>query len=153
MAGRLTLKRKEMKDSVEISTPQGRKMKVTIVPDGYFLLAAGEHNYHNFLEIDMGTVTGRSDNYSRRTFSRKIRGYIAYGSSDQYKERYQAESMRLLTVTTGKKRMENLISVTESVGGGELFWFTTFDMINAQTVLTAPIWTVATREGRFPLVY
>lgn len=148
-----TLRRKEMKDRVEISTPQGKRKPVAIVPDGYCLLSVGEHNYHNFLEIDMGTVTGQSSNYGRRDFSRKIRGYIAYGTSGQYQERYQAQSMRVLIVTTGEKRMENLKAVAEKAGGRDQFWFTTFDKINEDSVLSVPIWAVAGREERHPLVW
>ena len=148
-----TLRRKEMKDRVEIRTPQGSRNTVTIVPDGYCLLSVGEHNYHHFLEIDMGTVTGQSSNYRRRDFSRKIRGYIAYGSSGQYQERYKAQSMRVLIVTTGEKRMENLKVVTEKAGGRDQFWFTTFDKINGDSALSRPIWAVAGREERHPLIW
>ena len=49
--------------------------------------------------------------------------------------------------------MENLKAVTEKAGGRDQFWFTTFDKINEDSVLSMPIWAVAGREERHPLVW
>jgi len=49
----------------------------------------------------------------------------------------------VLTVTTGEKRLDNLRRLTEEAEGKVKFWFTTFDQLTPETVLTAPIWQVA----------
>lgn len=51
--------------------------------------------------------------------------------------------MRILTVTTGQKRLENLLAITEEVGGKARFWFTTFERILHADILVDPIWNVA----------
>jgi hypothetical protein len=161
-----SLKSREMRDSVEIVGPRGARHRVTIVPDGYFCLNDGQYEYHNFLEVDMGTETGRSSKFGRRDFSRKIRGYLGYYNSGKYQQKYDPDQeyddlpMRVLTVTTGRKRMANLKQVTENVlkeaksaSAGSLFWFTTFEMVTPETVLSEPIWEVAGQDGRAQLVW
>ena len=148
-----TLKSREMKDSVEIQGPKGQIEKATIVPDGYFTLTDGEYDYHNMLEIDMGTETGISDKFNRRTFARKMRSYLAYYSSGKYTEKYGADAMRVLTVTTSQERMKNLKKIAERLDGESVFWFTTFCQITPETVLTEPIWSVAGQVGFRPLTW
>ena len=154
-----TLKSREIRDSVEITGPEGARIRATIVPDGYFCLRDGEYEYHNFLEVDMGTETGKSSKFGRRDFSRKIRGYCAYYKTGLYQQKYAPEQrhddlpMRVLTVTTSPKRMANLKAVAEAAGAGEQFWFTTFDRIQPETVLTEPIWEVAGGEDLHSLTW
>ena len=57
------------------------------------------------------------------------------------------KSLRVLTVTTSEKRLSNLKLVTESAGGRELFWSSTFDQATAESVSTDPIWQVAGEGG------
>ncbi|MCA9938212.1 MAG: replication-relaxation family protein [Anaerolineales bacterium] len=148
-----TLKSREMRDSVEIVVHQGRRSRATIVPDGYFLLTDNTYDYHHMLEVDMGTETLRSSRYNRRDFARKIRGYLAYWQSGKYTARYQTEAMRVLTVTTSEKRLANLVRVTEGVGGGQQFWFTTFAKVTPADVLTQPIWVVAGEDREHALIW
>jgi len=148
-----TLKSREMKESVEIRSSGGRTTMATIVPDGYFKLSDGEYEYHHLLEADRGTETVQSAKFGRRDFTRKIRGYLAYYASGRYEAKYGARSMRVLIVTTSRKRMANLRALTERVGGGEQFWFTTFDEISPNTVLTEPIWEKAGHVGAHPLIW
>jgi hypothetical protein len=150
-----TLASQEMKDSVEIRGPRGGVLKATIVPDGYFYLSDGEHDFHNLLEVDRGTETVASNKFGRRDFSRKIRGYLAYYTSGRYEARYGSKLMHVLTVTTGRKRLTNLKTIAERLGGGDrdLFWFTTLDQVSTETVLTEPIWEIAGRDGVHPLIW
>ena len=145
-----TLKSQEMKDSVEI---QGSGGRVAVVPDGYFHLTVGQYSYHHMMEIDMGTETGLSDKYNRRTFSGKIQAYLAYYVSGKYESRYGTSVMRVLTVTTGPGRMKNLKKIAERLGGGEEFWFVTFDKVTPETVLTEPVWSVAGQDELRPLIW
>ncbi len=55
--------------------------------------------------------------------------------------------IRVLTVTTSQQRLANPKAVTERAGGGVMFWFTTFDLGNAENALSAPFWRMAGREG------
>ena len=150
-----TLKSNEMKDRVSIIGPEGANVEVTIVPDGYFLIWTGTHEYDRFLEVDMGTETGISSKFGRRTFSRKLRGYMEYYISGLYEQKYLSKAMVVLTVTTSEKRMRNLMQLAENIN--ELnplrFWFTTFDKVNSKSVLTEPIWHVPGQDQPRTLIW
>jgi hypothetical protein len=154
-----TLKSREMRDSVEIVGPKGARAQATIVPDGYFRLDAGEYDYFGFLEVDMGTETGKSSKFGRRDFSRKILAYQEYYRSGLYQQKYDPDNryeefrMLVLTVTTSPRRMVNLKAVAEASGARDVFWFTTFDQVTPTSVLEKPIWMIAGQEGNFPLVW
>jgi hypothetical protein len=83
---------------------------------------------------------------------RKVRAYMAYYRSGQYHARYGTRSLRVLTVTTSQKRLANLKASTEQAGGGPMFWFTTFDRVNTENILSAPIWQVAGDKGNHSLI-
>lgn len=154
-----TLKSRDMRDSVEIVGPKGARIKATVIPDGFFVMDTGDYHYFNFLEVDLGTETGKSSKFGRRDFSRKILAYLAYYESGLYAQKYDPDEeyeefpMRVLTVTTGPKRLANLKSISEDAGAGHQFWFTTFDQVSPETVLNRPIWEIASQEGLFPLVW
>ena len=118
---------------------------VAVIPDGYFVLEEGDRRAHFFLEADRATL-------SNKRWGRRIRAYAAYVHSGQYARRYATRSLRILTVTTGPKRLANLKATTEGVGGGELFWFATQDTVKTNTALFAPIWQIAGRDGEHPLL-
>ena len=61
--------------------------------------------------------------------------------------------MRVLVVTTSRTRLRNLKAATERVGGGRQFWFATLDQIKPETVLHAPLWQLAGREGSYALLW
>jgi hypothetical protein len=146
-----TLKREHSKDYVVITNEKGRKQQVAIVPDGYFCLSiSGEDELtetHFFLEIDLRTVVGHASYWGRRDWNRKVKAYIEYFQNGKYEERYGARQGRVLTVTTGERRLDNLKSITEDAGGKKRFWFTTFDRVTPETVLTERIWQVASQRG------
>ena len=140
-----TLRKAQNKDYVTITGPHGGKQKAAIVPDGYFHLAASDYDYHHLLEIDLATVTGQSSRWGRRDWARKIRAYVEYDTSGLYRQRYGTSSLRILTVTTGPRRLSNLKEIAQRVGGKARFWFTTFDQLSPETALSQPIWQVAGR--------
>ncbi len=148
-----TLKSGHMKETVTLVGPQGAEQQAAVVPDGYFHLYADDHHYHQFLEVDMRTVTGASHSWSRRTWQRKVKAYLAYYRSGQYHERYHTKGMRILCVTTGEKRLANLLAITEKTGGKSRFWFTTFEEVEEADILLDPIWRVAGREEKSTLVW
>jgi hypothetical protein len=147
------LKRPQMKDYVTLTGPQGGTRRAAVVPDGYFVLDTGQHLYHHFLEVDLCTVTGQASTWGRRDWARKVTAYLEYYRSGAYRERYGTQSLRVLTVTRGERRLENLKAITERAGGRARFWFTTFEHVNPATILTEPIWQVASREGPHTLTW
>ncbi len=152
------LKSPHMKDYVEVTGRDGGVRRQTVVPDGLFVLETpgigpSDWNvYHHALEVDRGTTTGRYGKDGNRDWRHKIEGYIAYYSSGKYQARYGTRALRILTVTTGERRMAHLKDVTERSGGRTRFLFTTFDRLSTETVLSAPIWTAATQTTPKPLL-
>lgn len=148
-----SLKRSQMRDYVTLKGTGGAEERAAVVPDGYFRLHAGEYVYHHFLEVDRRTVTGEASDWGRRDWARKVRAYLEYYRSGLYEKRYETQGLRILTVTTGERRLANLREITEKAGGKARFWFTTFDQVSAASVLTSPIWQVASKDGLHSLTW
>ena len=146
-----TLKGSQMKEYVTFNGPQGGRFRAAIVPDGYFLLETREWSFRFFLEVDRGTVTGQWNRYGRRSWAKKTRAYLAYYRSGKYERRYGSSKGRVLTATVNEKRLATLKTITEGAGGRDRFWFTTFDRVTPETVLTAPIWHKAGDSGLYAL--
>lgn len=147
-----SLKSRHTKDYVTVKGPQGGSLKVAIVPDGYCCMDIGTHVAHFFIEADRGTVVGQSERWGRRDFSRKVRAFNTYIDAGKFEERYGGRGMRILVVTTGKTRLENLKRVIESAGGRRRYWLTTFDALRPDSVLTKRIWRVATSDKNHRLI-
>ena len=130
---------------VHVVGARGNRQRVAVIADGYFVLRSGNRKAHFFLEVDRATI-------ANKRWMQKIRAYNAYYKSGKYQARYGTRSLRMLTVTTGEKRLANLIASTERAGGDKMYWFTTFDQAAFQNILTAPIWEVAGCEGRYALM-
>jgi hypothetical protein len=112
---------------------------VSLIPDAYFVLQTptGELK-HFFLEVDRGTEKAAGNHESDRTYKRKIETYLEFleGTLYQekevqgkkmrslYEERYGTHTGRVLTVTTGMKRLDRLKKVSEDAGARQRFWFT-----------------------------
>jgi hypothetical protein len=126
-------------------TAGGRRESVPVVPDSFFTVLAHQRRYPFFLELDRGTMT-------LARFKTKVQGYVAYYRSGAYEQRYGLRSMRVLTVTLGEGRLTNLKAATEEAGGREWFWFALLGDLSPETVLSAPVWWVATRDDRAPLI-
>jgi hypothetical protein len=155
----------------EVLRSEAKTDNVTVVPDDYFLVEQPIPQEHRsrilrlFIEIDRRTVTGeaKASALSQRDWAHRIQGYNTYFRSDAYSKRYgsiagKPAPARVLTITTGEKRAQHLREITMKNGGKAKYWFTTFDMVrpetilvNPTTILTAPIWTVASWEGVYSL--
>jgi hypothetical protein len=127
---------KALGDYVHIPTARGGRRKVAVIPDGYLVLRLGDRRAHFFLEIDRSTL-------SNRRWRERTEAYLKYIESGRYGERYGTRSLRILTVTTGPRRLVNLKRTTEEAGGGELFWFTALGEMSTRNALEQPIWQVA----------
>lgn len=148
-----TLKQAQNKDTVVLTSAGGKKQNAAVVPDGYFVLHTGTHHYHQFLEVDRATTTGISGEWGRRTWARKIHAYMELYRSGTYHARYHTKSMRVLCVTTGEKRLQNLKQITEEAGGKARFWYATLKDVLDHDVLVDPIWQTAGQEGLRSLVW
>ncbi len=145
-----TLKRVLANEKVTIRNTHGDVETVSIQPDGYFVLNTGTKRLKRFVEVDRQTMT--LDGKGEKTWARRMRGYLAWFHSAAYEQRYGSKAGGLLTITIGEKRMANMKTVTEQAGGKARFWFTTLDKVTPDAVLTKPIWTKASAEGRYALV-
>ena len=126
---------------------QDKKMKRHIRPDGFFMLNTGEHRIRYLLEID------RSTEDNPRFYREKILPGMAYIKSEAYERRFGHRSGRWLVVTTGERRLENMLSQARQAKVNGLFYFTTFDQITTKTLLQSPIWRRPDREENVPLIF
>ena len=133
-------------DKVEY-TYQGKKMQRNIRPDGFFILATAEHRIRYLLEID------RSTEDNPRFLREKILPGLAYIKSQAYGERFGHRSGRWLVVTTSQRRLANMLNQTRNVKEKDYFYFTTFNQVNPETMLQAPIWRRADRDELVPLIF
>lgn len=140
-----TLRRDHHTEQIAIAS-EGGKQQVRLVPDGFFSLETQSAKYHQFLEVDRATSTLHAGHTGKRDWARKVAAYLAYFRSGAYQQRYHVRSFRILTVTTSHKRLQHLKQVTEEAGGKARFWFTTADKITGASILTEPIWQVASRS-------
>jgi hypothetical protein len=122
-------------------------MKRNIRPDGFFTLNTCKHRLHYLLEID------RSTEGNPRFFREKVLPDLAYLKSKAYEERFGHRSGRWLVVTTGERRLRNMLSQARKGKVKGLFYFTTFEKVNPQTILHTPIWHRVDREEPVPLLF
>lgn len=134
---------KALKERVEDPEREGRHIAIT--PDAYVVLKGKGRKACFFLEVDRATE-------ANKRFKQKVKGYVEYVRTKKYQERYKTESLRVLVVTTTKKRLQNLMDTTQSVDGASFFWFTTLKEANNENVLTEPIWVLPNKEEKKSLL-
>jgi hypothetical protein len=124
-----------------VPAPEKRRRYLPVMPDAFFEVDFGDRQAGFFLEMDMGTMTNKR-------YKDKVRAYIIYKTQGHYEEKFKTSSLRVLTVTTSKRRLKNLKRATEGVKGRNLFWFTTFEALS-QEKITQSLWHIAgQRETR-----
>lgn len=123
-------------DRVVIQEKNSGKQLVSLIPDSFFVVETTRGKSPFFLEVDRGTeTTGR--------FQTKVRAYQAYVQSGAYEKRYGYKSIRVLTVTFSRKRLDSLKSATGEAGGKERYWFALHSDIHSYTLFDEPIWSIA----------
>lgn len=110
-------------------TYNDNQMKRNIRPDGFFILNTGEHRIRYLLEID------RSTEDNPRFLREKVLPGLAYIRSKAYEERFGHRSGRWLVVTTGERRLRNMLQQARRGDAKGLFYFTTYEKININTIL------------------
>ena len=138
-------------DRISFETSAGKKTSRSVRPDGYFMIKCqsqfGRKKPFSFLlEIDMGS----EDN--PRFAREKVLPGVAYLKSSKYAERFGQPYGRYLVVTSGERRMLNMKAQTERNGGSGLFYFSTFADMAAESVLTSPIWFLASHDERRSII-
>jgi hypothetical protein len=128
-------------------TYQDRKHKRNIRPDGYFMLSIPENNIRYLLEID------RSTEDHPRIYREKILPGLAYLKTEAYLQRFGHNSGRWLFVTTGERRLSNMLRQAKRAKTKGIFYFTTYEKLLPETILHAPIWRREDRTELVPLVF
>jgi len=121
------------------------QVKRKIRPDGFFMLTTGGHRLRYLLEID------RSTEDNPRFLREKVLPGLAYLMSEAYAERFGHRSGRWLIVTTGERRLNNMLQQARRGDTKGLFYFTTYNKLNVGTILSAPIWSRTDRQDLVPL--
>jgi hypothetical protein len=122
----------------------GERIQVSVVPDAvYRLRLPTGHQLACCLEIDRGTATVAASAWQSKSWRRKIMAYQALQIQGLEGCHWATPGFVVTTVTTSPTRLQHLQSVCEAAGGGHHFWFTTFDRLQADTILRAPVWQVA----------
>ena len=151
-----TLYQQHQGKKVSYPGPHGGSYEKVLIPDGFYMFARqievegrrGTALDRILVEIDMGTQTLKQRlktiKQPQRTWEHKVRAYLAFfEQGGVYEQIYGSQAGRVLIMTTSKQRLLDMKGVTEEAGGNERFWFTTFDDLQPQTALTAPIYYVA----------
>lgn len=142
-----------MTDRVKLIGPEGQEKSTAVIPDAVFILEREGKQGLFFVEIDRRTVTVQPSLWERKGWSKKVAAYSEYLGSNEYRNRYGERNARILTITTGEKRLNHLKQATEIAKGNSSFWFTTFELaLNPLKLLTEPIWWVAGRNELRKLV-
>jgi hypothetical protein len=125
----------------------GHSIKRKIIPDGFFVLSHDKLRIRYLLEID------RSTEDNPRFLREKILPGLAYLKTQAYETRFGHRSGRWIVVTTGERRLKNMLLQAKHAKAEGLFYFTTFPQITGEKLLSAPIWHRADREEPVPLIF
>jgi hypothetical protein len=139
----------------KLSEQQQRRMRKMgmICPDGYFVITAHGPKLFQFIEVDRRTETGMYKNPNDSDWAAKVDRYKRFFVTHTYQKLYDAPttSCRVLTITTGEKRLANMKKITEDKGGKNVYWFTTRERALTTDITTAPIWQKAGSTGLYSL--
>jgi hypothetical protein len=129
---------------VTLTGEAGERIQVSVIPDAvYRLRLPSGHQLACCLEIDRGTSTVAASAWQVKSWRRKIMAYQALQAQGLEGSSWATPGFVVTTVTTSPTRLQHLQGVCEAAGGSHHFWFTTFDRLQADTVLHAPVWQVA----------
>ncbi len=108
----------------KIQDPENLEKKLSLIPDAFFGLETDRGRLFFFVETDMATTT-------LDRFRSKIVAYREYWKTGKFSERYTYRNFRVLTVTTGPQRLNNLIQVAADTGTKNMFLFTVKDLVSS----------------------
>lgn len=134
-------------DKVDIKFQNYKMKDRKVIPDGFFMLATPHHFIRYLLEID------RSTEDNPRFLREKILPGLEYVKSEAYEERFGFKAGRWLVVTTGEKRMHNMLNLATKAKTKGFFYFTTYAQITVESLLFEPIWRRADRDDPVQLLF
>ena len=108
----------------------GKPYRLGVEPDRVFGLdfqgaPENRRRAYFFLEADQGTMPVARKGLAQTSFFRKILAYRETWSQGLHRKHLGVPNFRVLTVTTSRERVENLVEACRSVSGGaRLFLFT-----------------------------
>lgn len=114
-----------------------------VIPDAYFTIRTEDGQFHFLAEVDRSTMSVAPSSLTTKSWERRILGYQALFDSPVIEELYGTSSIRVLTVTTGERRLLHLKKAIEDVGGMKRYWLATAASLTADTVFIKPVWHVA----------
>lgn len=129
--GCLFWKREAFLPKEMVQDPNHYENRLPVCPDAFFGLQLEDGRSFFFLEFDRGTET-------LTKFSKKLVAYQQYWRTGKYQERYNYKNFRVLTVTTGPERLNNLIRIAGNIGARNMFLFTTKEL--AERDILGPVW-------------
>lgn len=140
-------------DTVTYSDGNGRKKRRRVIPDSYFLISrrapgmsGSAESFAFLLELDMATE------HNPRVGRSKVLPGMAYIGSESYRERFGLRYGRWLFVTTGERRRDNMRAQARRLGAKSKFYFTTYDRLTPETILSEPIWWMPDRDAPVRLI-
>ena len=129
----------------KVDDPENSGKTFPITPDAFLYLMGKDKKAYYFLEVDRATE-------SNRRWRDKIKGYVEYVKSGKYQARFKTEALRVLTISTSKERVANLIKTTQSVENAYFFLFATFEQIKDRNIIFKPVWKTTGKEGLISLL-
>ncbi len=115
-------------------TAQGATGFTGMIPDAVFVLSlrsdrAKDDHFPFMLELDRGTESVFSIRQPMKDWTAKIERYLTYLAGPVREDplwRGISRQPRVLTLTSSKVRLDNLIDATANAGGDDRFWFATY---------------------------
>ena len=139
---KVTGKRPPFRWQVKISN----RLKLGVIPDYVFALdfkdqSGADNRAFFFLEADRATMPVIRKNLSQTSFYRKLRAYEATWSQSIHQTQFGFNRFRVLTVTTGRERMESLINACSKLQRGQgLFLFADRTFLEKPGDIFLPMW-------------
>ncbi|MHB8276742.1 MAG: replication-relaxation family protein [Candidatus Humimicrobiaceae bacterium] len=129
----------------KVDDPENSGKTLPITPDAFLYLIGKNKKAYYFLEVDRATE-------SNCRWRDKIKGYVEYVKSGKYQAKFKTEALRVLTISTSKERIANLIKTTQSVENAYFFLFATFEQIKDKNNIFKPVWKTTKKEDLISLL-
>lgn len=102
-------------DSIE----NGKKERWSVVPDGLFGLQFSDDTAAYFLlELDRGTIPIVRSGPDHRSIRRKLKTYFDGWCADRHVRQFGVKQVRVLTVTSSRERVHNMVKAVRSITEG-----------------------------------
>lgn len=102
-----------------VSIEQGRRERWTVVPDGLFGLTFPDETAAYFiLELDRGTIPIARSGNDHRSIRRKLKTYYDGWRAQRHLEQFGVKQMRVLTVTSSRERLHNMVEAVRGITEG-----------------------------------